>query len=133
MPGYCGTAGSPGRRLCAAGLRTRRAKVRSRVWRGGYGDPPRNGFNERDFLRFHLLWHGWPARPRLPARLEDLVPEFMPAVPVDPFDGKPMKMAAMPGGGIGIYSVGADFKDDGGKAWDDENRTGDITFHLGAK
>jgi len=70
---------------------------------------------------------------RLPARLEDLVPEFMPAVPVDPFDGKPMKMAAAPGGGMVIYSVGADFKDDGGKVWDDDNRTGDITFHLGAK
>jgi hypothetical protein len=70
---------------------------------------------------------------RLPARLEDLVPEFMPAAPVDPFDGKPMKTAATPGGGMVIYSIGADFKDDGGKAWDDEKRTGDITFHLGAK
>ena len=70
---------------------------------------------------------------RLPARLEDLVPEFMPAVPVDPFDGKPMKMAATTGGGIVIYSIGADFTDNGGKVWDDENRTGDITFHLGAK
>jgi hypothetical protein len=28
---------------------------------------------------------------RLPATLEELVPEFLPAVPVDPFDGKPLR------------------------------------------
>jgi hypothetical protein len=41
-------------RSCAAGLCTRRAQVRIRVWRGGYGDPPRKGSNERPFLRFYL-------------------------------------------------------------------------------
>ncbi len=53
-------------------------------------------------------------RGRLPDRLQDLVPEFLDAVPPDPFNGESLlyrKEAA----GFVIYSVGSNGKDDGGK------------------
>ncbi|MCI0358291.1 MAG: hypothetical protein L0211_07395 [Planctomycetaceae bacterium] len=56
----------------------------------------------------YRLKHG-----QLPQKLEDLVPEFLAAVPSDPFDGQPLRMAAKDGGLV-FYSVGADRKDDGG-------------------
>jgi hypothetical protein len=49
----------------------------------------------------------------LPASLAALVPEFLPAVPADPFDGKPLRMVAE-GQGLKLYSIGRDQKDDGG-------------------
>ncbi|MBE3096433.1 MAG: hypothetical protein IMZ44_04810 [Planctomycetes bacterium] len=68
---------------------------------------------------------------RLPETLEALVPDYLPAVPRDPFDGKPVKRVAR-GGAVVFYSVGQDLKDDGGTRFDDEKRTGDLTFSLGA-
>jgi hypothetical protein len=56
----------------------------------------------------YRLRHGQP-----PQKLADLAPEFLPAVPSDPFDGQPLRMAAKDGGLV-FYSVGADRKDDGG-------------------
>jgi hypothetical protein len=44
-----------------------------------------------------------------PANLEALVPDFLTHVPLDPFDGKPLRMrAGTPG--IVLYSVGPDFE-----------------------
>jgi hypothetical protein len=61
----------------------------------------------------HRLKHG-----QLPAKLADLVPEFLPAVPTDPFDGQPLRMldrvSADKGDALLFYSVGKDRKDDGG-------------------
>ena len=68
---------------------------------------------------------------RLPETLEVLVPDYLPAVPRDPFDGRPVKMVAR-GGAVVFYSVGQDLKDDGGAPLDDEKHTGDLTFSLGA-
>jgi hypothetical protein len=48
---------------------------------------------------------------RLPQKLDELVPEFLPAVPRDDFDGKPIRYS--PEKKI-VYSVGEDLKDDGG-------------------
>lgn len=45
----------------------------------------------------------------LPGRLEDLVPEFLEAVPQDPFDGKPLRWNPVQGF---VYSVGSDLQDD---------------------
>lgn len=57
---------------------------------------------------------------RSPAAITDLVPEYLPAIPVDPFDGKPMRYAAE-GAGYRVWSVGPDLADDGGKTpLDDE-------------
>lgn len=47
---------------------------------------------------------------RLPGQLEALVPELLPAVPRDPFDGRPFRYVrerAL------VYSVGVDLKDSG--------------------
>ena len=48
-----------------------------------------------------------------PAKLDDVVPEFLERVPTDPFDGKPIRMAKVADGVI-VYSVGVDGVDDGG-------------------
>ncbi len=59
-------------------------------------------------LRRHELKHGCP-----PANLTALVPEFLSAVPADPFDGRPFRYAA---DRRIIYSVGPDLADDGGSS-----------------
>jgi len=57
----------------------------------------------------HRLRHGdWPAT------LEALVPTFLPQLPSDPFDGRPLRYKRLPDG-IVIYSVGVDATDDGGQ------------------
>ncbi|MGH7143019.1 MAG: hypothetical protein ACREJ2_02660 [Planctomycetota bacterium] len=48
-----------------------------------------------------------------PATLQALVPEFLPAIPADPFGGKPLKMRSVPGGVV-LFSVG----------WDGNEKTG---------
>jgi len=49
----------------------------------------------------------------LPETLRDLVPTYIPDVPLDPFDGKPLRYRHLEHG-YAIYSVGADENDDGG-------------------
>jgi hypothetical protein len=51
---------------------------------------------------------------KLPENLTVLVPEFLPAVPVDFMDGKPIKYRLNPDGSFTLYSVGEDGNDDGG-------------------
>jgi hypothetical protein len=50
---------------------------------------------------------------KLPRQLSDLVPTFLPAVPNDPFDGKPLRYKTLPKGYV-VYSVGDDREDNGG-------------------
>jgi hypothetical protein len=59
--------------------------------------------------RWRLTHHG-----AIPDLLKDLVPSFLPAVPIDPFDGQPLRFKRLPTGYV-IYSIGADRQDDGGK------------------
>jgi hypothetical protein len=74
---------------------------------------------------------------RLPAQLNELVPDFIPAIPLDPFDGKPMKMKRADRSLI-VYSVGPDGVDNGGKPMprsrtllgEPGKRTGDIVFEV---
>lgn len=49
-----------------------------------------------------------------PAKLADVLPEFLNRVPTDPFDGTPLRTVHVPDGII-VYSVGADGVDNGGK------------------
>ncbi len=49
---------------------------------------------------------------RLPAKLDDLVPRYLPAVPLDTFSGEPLRYDPIRGL---IWSVGMDFKDEGGR------------------
>lgn len=67
----------------------------------------------------------------LPENLDKLVPEYIEAIPTDPFDGKPLKMASNSDGAV-IYSIGPDAKDDGGGIMPN-GTIGDMVFRLVAK
>jgi len=54
------------------------------------------------------------ANGRSPEKLEEIVPEFLPALPNDPFDGKPMRFRRLAKGYV-VYSIGNDRHDDGGR------------------
>ena len=51
---------------------------------------------------------------RLPRDLRELQPEFLRDLPVDFYDGKPVRYRLQVDGSFALYSVGADFQDDGG-------------------
>jgi hypothetical protein len=57
----------------------------------------------------------------LPQTLAKLVPDYLPRIPKDPFDGKPFRylrsgVPGLPPKAWAVYSIGEDFTDDGGKA-----------------
>ena len=69
---------------------------------------------------------------RLPGSIDELIPEYLDAVPPDPFDGKPMRLATTDEG-IVIYSIGEDTVDDGGSVTKGEGERGlprDVGFRL---
>jgi hypothetical protein len=54
----------------------------------------------------------------------------MSAVPADPFDGRPIRMATI-GGAVVVYSIGKDLKDDGGRLDSArDSKPGDLVFAL---
>jgi hypothetical protein len=61
----------------------------------------------------HRQKHG-----RLPAKLDDLVPAFVRAVPVDWMDGNPLRYRVNADGTFTLWSIGEDLKDDGGDGSD---------------
>jgi len=69
-------------------------------------------------LRAYQLTHG-----KLPPDLSALVPEFLNEVPIDDFDGQPLRYS--PERKI-VYSVGQNLKDDGG----DDSRSGPSSRQL---
>jgi hypothetical protein len=71
-------------------------------------------------LRAYQLAHG-----SLPADLNALVPEFLDKVPVDDFDGQPLRYSSER---KIVYSVGKNLKDDGGD--DRESKTDFSQRHL---
>lgn len=69
---------------------------------------------------------------QLPRKLDDLVPAYLPAIPIDPFSGSPLKYKADP---PRIYSVGVDGVDDGGIPTDPDGNSyhqehGDSVIYL---
>lgn len=52
---------------------------------------------------------------RYPSKLEELVPEFLAAVPQDPADEKPLRYATPAPDRFSLWSIGVDGVDDGGK------------------
>lgn len=68
---------------------------------------------------------------RLPGSLEELVPSYVDAVPLDPFDGQPMRFAKAEKG-IVIYSIDEDLTDDGGVVTRQKTRPHfrDVGFRL---
>ncbi len=53
---------------------------------------------------------------KLPGDVAPLVPEFLAARPMDPFDGQPLRYKRQRIVGYAVYSVGQDLSDDAGKA-----------------
>jgi|GEM_PF-2458317 len=70
------------------------------------------------------------ARGEYPKSIDELTAEFLPIVPYDPFDGKPLKMVKTDGGLV-LYSVGPDAVDQKGQELNKKGDQGDITFCLG--
>jgi hypothetical protein len=69
----------------------------------------------------------------VPTSIDSLVPEFLSRIPLDPFDGKPMRMKK-DGDDLLFYSIGLNLKDDGGKVSEHPDRTfDDIVFRLRSK
>jgi len=70
---------------------------------------------------------------RFTVRLEDLVPDYMPDVLADPFDGEPLR-CRMTDDRLVIYGVGEDMIDDGGHVWENieegQGKPKDIGFVL---
>ncbi len=62
-------------------------------------------------LHRHRLKHG-----SFPSALAELVPGFLQTVPVDFMDGQPLRYRREADGKFRLWSVGEDFKDDGGDA-----------------
>lgn len=73
------------------------------------------------------------AHQQLPAALQDLVPAYLEAVPLDPFDGEPLRYKKLAPGYV-VYSVGDDLSDDGGQELKRKRGSGhkpqpwDVTF-----
>jgi hypothetical protein len=57
---------------------------------------------------------------RWPERLDQLVPDFLPQVPLDPFDGQPLRYVVLDTE-YRLYSVGQNGVDDGGTADDQKD------------
>jgi tetratricopeptide (TPR) repeat protein len=75
-------------------------------------------------LRLYRHEHG-----RYPETLEELVPKYLPSLPVDPFDGKPLRYKRL-AKGFKVWSVGWDMKDDGGVWRTPKHEKGDIVWEA---
>jgi hypothetical protein len=73
-------------------------------------------------LRLYRKEHG-----RYPEDLQALVPKFLPSVPSDPYDGKPLRYRKLQKG-FKVWSVGGNRKDDGGVKVRDWWRRGDLVL-----
>jgi len=68
-------------------------------------------------------------RGRLPERLDALAPDFVEAVPADPFDGKPLRYR-LDAAGFTVYAVGENGKDDGGDTVRRQGKAPDVGFRV---
>ena len=69
------------------------------------------------------------ANGRLPQSIEDLVPTFLPSIPLDPFDGKPLHFVPTDDGFV-VYSVGSDRTDDGGRLEEFQSQRPDLGYRI---
>jgi hypothetical protein len=86
-------------------------------------------------LERHRLANG-----TLPASLDAVAPRYIPAIPTDVIDGKPLRYRLESDGGYILYSVGWNQADDGGvTAWSKEQKgtvdteRGDWVWQMAAK
>ena len=69
---------------------------------------------------------------QLPEHLKELTPDFLPALPLDPFDGAELRYRKLERGFV-VYSVGKDLGDDGGRETSQRGkmiRSWDVTFVI---
>jgi hypothetical protein len=69
---------------------------------------------------------------RWPDSLAEVPRDLLPAIPLDPFDGQPLRLART-ADGIVVYSIGTDEQDDGGKIIDGSKASDpgqDVGFRL---
>ena len=93
--------------------------IRNGIGKFAFGRTSRSGWKTGVPLRVEALLLGtWIAvecqraqQGQLPASLEELVPRHLAAVPLDPYDGEPLRYSHETGV---LYSVGEDFIDSGG-------------------
>ena len=72
------------------------------------------GFATLRSMRTALAIEGFrEAQKRLPESLAELVPKYLKAIPLDPFDGKPLRFKKREKGYV-VYSIGEDGTDDDG-------------------
>jgi hypothetical protein len=67
-----------------------------------------------------------------PAKLDELVPEFLPVVPTDPFTNRPLVMKASEAS-FKVYSLGPDGMDNGGNLTNDQKPGTDMGFEMPQK
>ncbi len=71
---------------------------------------------------------------RWPVSLDELVPDYLPEVPLDPFGGAGDRLKyIVEDGRVLVYSVASDGVDDNGSELKGDPRTGDRTFYLKGK
>jgi hypothetical protein len=79
-------------------------------------------------LAFKITTHDYPSN------ISDLVPDYIEKAPVDPFDGKPLKMKSIQED-LFLYSIGPDFKDNNGDSAYQlpyaAGKSGDIVLRIG--
>jgi hypothetical protein len=68
-----------------------------------------------------------------PTDLKAMVPEFLPAVPLDPVDGQPLRYHPKANGTFLLYSVGENGKDDGGSPLLEQGIEGANLYWLNQK
>ena len=80
------------------------------------------------------VWRYKLAHGKLPQRLDDALKEVsVDSVPVDPYDGNPMRYKVLDGNPI-VYSIGPDRRNHGGrkeKRWYCDRQPGDFVFKIG--
>ncbi|MGE3803907.1 MAG: hypothetical protein AB7K24_04440 [Gemmataceae bacterium] len=70
------------------------------------------------------------AEQKYPEQLDQLVPRFLPYVPIDPFSGKPLRLKKR-GTGCVVYSIGTNRVDDDGTVDAQQPWTGDVVIRIG--
>jgi len=103
-------------------------------WSGS--DPYWNGYEPYNpILRLRFLMTELAIRAyrlkyqKLPDSIQAVVPEFLPAIPQDPFSGGPILYRRV-GESFAVYSVGPDGDDDGGRVVTRSSSDGDYTCDL---
>lgn len=69
------------------------------------------------------------AKGEAPAKLQDLVPDFLPTVPQDVYNGEPLKYTT-DGANFKVYAIGKNRIDDGGKTFTSNQPWDDVGFSI---